>query len=108
MFDEPTNNEISLYGVNDTSIDKAFSYSVIRHSDKEIVLSGKAIVEADSSKKLASIIINQGEKDFYLIKWEDKSGKVGTNHYFTNIIDIDYDYYMSALKDYDFDDFEGF
>ncbi len=35
-------------------------------------------------------------------------GKVCKNHYFTNIIDVDYHMYIKALQKYGMDEFERF
>jgi hypothetical protein len=51
--------------------------------------------------------IAEGEKEFYLIEWEYK-GQRYKNHYFTNILDINYEKYMCALKKCGMDEFEGF
>ena len=62
-------------------------------------------MDADSVLRIAGLPIEEGEKEFYLIEWEcgEYSGK---NHYFTNIIDIDYAAYMKALKQCGMDEFD--
>lgn len=111
MFDEPENGSICLVGVNDLSRDMEVTYTVKRISDvmekQAIVMSGKAVVLADSTVRLGSLPIADGEKEFYLIEW-NVDGQCKMNHYFTNIIDIDYQKYMKALKKCGLDEFEGF
>lgn len=108
MFDEPCNNVISLYAVNDTAYDRNVKYMVIRAKDNAVVAQKTAKAAADSSVVIDSVVINEGEKSFYYIEWELDNGTRGFNHYFTNIIDIDYDEYMEALVRFNMDQFEGF
>lgn len=109
MFDEPEDNIITLVGSNDLPKDVDLSYKVTRiskdSSKNEVVLSGIARVDADSALRIAGLPIEEGEKEFYLIEWEcgEYSGK---NHYFTNIIDIDYAAYLNALKQCGMDEFD--
>lgn len=106
MFDEPIDNKLSLFGVNDLTEDKPIIYKVTNMYSGEVVLQGEAVLNKDSSAKIAEISIAENEKSFYFIKWEC-DGTAYTNHYFTNIIDIDYEKYMSALKQCGYDQFEG-
>lgn len=107
MFDEPSNNIILLYAVNDLPYDADAEYSVINLSADKLVLSGNIHIPADMSVKADELTINDGEKSFYLIEWKI-DGKVYKNHYFTNIIDIDYKEYLSQIQKCGFDEFEGF
>lgn len=111
MFDEPENGKLRLVAVNDFPDDKTISYTVKKwemsaNTDLEIV-SGKNILPADISIRLAEVEISENEKQFYYIEWT-MDGKTYKNHYFTNIINIDYQSYMQALKKYGMDEFEGF
>lgn len=107
MFDEPENGEIRLVAVNDLPADQKISYSVRRFSDDEIVLSGEAVIGADSAQSVASLKIAENEKEFYDIQWT--IGKeICYNHYMTNILDIDYQAYLNALKKCNMAEFEGF
>lgn len=108
MFDEPENNILSLYVANETFCNKAFAYKVTNITDNKVVLEGSAIAFANSSAKIGTLPIREDEKKFYLIEWTDDKGATHKNHYFTNVINIDYDEYMSALKKCGFDEFEGF
>lgn len=109
MFDEPQNNVIDLYAANDTFKNRNFTYKVTNITDDKVVLSGGGCAFSNASTKIARLKIEEGEKKFYLIEWTfDGETEVHKNHYFTNIIDIDYDAYMTALKKCGFDQFEGF
>ncbi|MBQ2986076.1 MAG: hypothetical protein IJE23_01190 [Tyzzerella sp.] len=111
MFAEPENGKIQLMAANDLSEDKVVSYTVKKFSDTdhddEVVLSGEKVIAADTTEALDSLEITNDEKNFYYIEWT-MDGERYKNHYFTNIINIDYDVYMQALKKYGMDEFEGF
>ena len=111
MFDEPKNGKIQLVVSNDLPEDKTFSYTVKRFTgmecEDEVVMSGVGAVSADMTVPIETLEIAEGEKEFYLIEW-DMDGNTYKNHYFTNIIDIDYVTYLHALKKYGMDEFEGF
>ena len=112
MFDEPVNGKIDLVGVNDLPEKVEISYCVKKiRTDEEaeavVVLSGNAEIAADGVLKIESLVIAEGEKEFYLIQWE-MGGQSFKNHYFTNIIDINYAKYMDALQSCGMDEFEGF
>ena len=107
MFDEPDGNIMNLYGVNDFPYDTETEYSVINISNNKEVLKGKTVLKADSSERIGSVKIKNREKCFYLIKWTI-NGKEYKNHYYTNIINIDYNRYMEEIKKCGFDEFEDF
>ena len=110
MFDEPKDGKIRLVGVNDLPAHKNISYVVKKYieiTDDVVVLSGEVSLEADTATAIDSIIISENEKEFYYMEWT-MDGKTYKNHYFTNIIDIDYQVYMQALKKYGMDEFEEF
>ncbi|MBR6789931.1 MAG: hypothetical protein IKM31_03570 [Oscillospiraceae bacterium] len=105
MFDEPEDGLSGLYGVNDTMRDAKVDYTVTRLSDGETVLRGEAVIPADSSVRIGGLPVGE-EKDCLLIEW---SGDVtGSNHYFTNIIDISYEAYTDMLGRAGYLEFEGF
>jgi hypothetical protein len=60
---------------------------------------------AESSEKIADVKINEGEKHFYHIIWT-LDGKEYSNHYVTNIIDLNYGEYMGYLKQCGYDEFD--
>ncbi len=107
MFDEPQNGKCRLMAVNDTPNDKTVSYTVRRFSDDQIVLSGSCVIPADGIMQPDSLAVTENEKEFYYIEW-CVDGKSGCNHYFTNILDIDYRAYLQALEKYNMDEYEGF
>ncbi|MBQ9995054.1 MAG: hypothetical protein IJP32_01675 [Clostridia bacterium] len=95
MFDEPENEKLNLYGVNDTRTDKTIRYTVEDDTGR-IVVSGEALVKSDESTAVCAIPATD-EKRYYIIRWTDGETE-GINHYFANIIDIDYDYYLTLLE----------
>jgi len=111
MFAEPEDGKIVLMAANDLPQDKTISYTVKRFAgadkDDEVVLSGACQISGDMTVPVDSLAIADGEKEFYLIEWT-MDGETYQNHYFTNIIDIDYSAYMQALKKYGMNEFEGF
>lgn len=110
MFDEPQEGRLRLVAVNDLPAHKNISYVVKKYMDitnDVVVLSGEVSLEADTAATIDSITISENEKEFYYMEWT-MDGKTYKNHYFTNIIDIDYQAYMQALKKYGMDEFEGF
>lgn len=115
MFDEPVDGKIKLFGVNDLQKETSVTYKVshIRVDQeqgdqvtKEMVLSGKALLGADTSLEISSLPIQSGEKEFYLIEWE-ADGVQGMNHYVTNLIDIDFARYLAAMESCGMDAFEA-
>lgn len=110
MFNEPEDGKISLVASNDLPKSVEISYTVKRilaEAENCVVLSGRTHLDADSVSVINQLPIAEGEKEFYLMEWE-MDGKSYKNHYFTNIIDIDYAKYMAALKKCGMDEFEGF
>ena len=71
------------------------------------MLSGSCVVPADGIVQPDSLAVAENEKEFYNIQWTI-AGKDYQNHYFTNIIDMDYQVYMQALRKYGMDKIEGF
>ena len=105
MLDEPENGKCRLMAVNDTPYEKQLDYIVRRFSDNQVVLSGTSTVSADGIVQADSLPIAENEKEFYDIQWT-VDGKTCHNHYFTNILDIDYDVYVKAMKQFDMYEFE--
>ncbi|MBO5257931.1 MAG: hypothetical protein J6C42_10580, partial [Clostridia bacterium] len=62
----------------------------------KIIVSGEALVKSDESTPVCAIPATD-EKRYYIIRWTDGETE-GINHYFANIIDIDYDYYLTLLN----------
>ena len=106
MFDEPKDNTLDLYGVNDLPADATAEYTVTNITENKEVLRGTIRLKADTSEKIAEISIREGEQCFYLIEW-NVNGQSGRNHYYTNIRNIDYNRYMDEIKKCGFDEFEG-
>jgi len=107
MFDEPVNNRLTLVGVNDLTYPVELSYTVKKVSEDREILSGQISLTPDKAQSISVMDIEPDEKEFYLIEWKmgDKSYK---NHFFTNIIDINYKKYISALEKCGMNEFEGF
>ncbi len=105
-FDEPENGKASLMLCNENDNDVTVKYSVKNMYTDEVVMTGVASTKAHTVIKASYLDVGD-EKEFYYISWETSDGKKGFNHYFTNIIDIDYNKYMEALKKCNMDEFEG-
>ncbi len=105
MFDEPQDGKITLYGVNDLQIDTAVSYRITDMTCEKQVACGIAKLDANISAPILSMPYQS--KHFYLIEW-DIGNESFKNHYFTDIIDIDYDAYLTAAHKCGFDEFEDF
>lgn len=106
MFDEPQDGKIRLVAVNDLPENKQLTYMVTRFSDGKVVLSGQCEAVADATAEINSLAIDQNEKMFYYIQWV-MDGRTYHNHYFTNIIGIDYQGYCKALQAFGMYEFEG-
>ncbi|MBP5739064.1 MAG: glycoside hydrolase family 2, partial [Abditibacteriota bacterium] len=106
MFDEPKDGRLTLFGVNDTTEPAEVEYKVTRVSDGEILLKGAATITTDKAVEIDSVPADD-KKEFLLIEWWEK-GERHINHYFTNVIEIDYNKYIDALKKCGMYEFEGF
>ncbi|MBO5069949.1 MAG: hypothetical protein J6C37_06260, partial [Roseburia sp.] len=65
MFDEPVENMITLFGVNDLPQDCRISYTVkkiLPGEEPQVVLSGQAELGADSSTEIGKLAIGENEK----------------------------------------------
>ena len=107
MFDEPNENKLTLHVVNEFDASSELTYKVTDLTDKKEVCFGKAAAEPNTSVAVDSIPYHAGEQRFYLIEWEI-NGKKYSNHYMSNIINIDYKSYLEHLAACGYDAFEGF
>ena len=108
IFAEPEDGKLPLRVVNDLQEDKKVSFKVTDLTNDEVLIESTITAKADSVTPIWNKDMIEDEKRFYLIEWE-LDGVKYKNHYFTNIIDIDYDYYVSCMKKAGFwDEFEGF
>lgn len=101
-FDEPRDGMICLYGINDTVGAVQVSGTVRNMTDGRKVASVTACLPAEKSTALIHVPVSAEEKAFLLMTWTvtDSAGNVseGSNHYFTNLIDIDFEAYTNALR----------
>ena len=108
IFDEPKAGQLPLYVVNDLKQDKKVRFSVTDVTTGEKLIESTVTAKADSVTAVWNKDMIEGEKHFYIIEWEF-DGVKGKNHYFTNIIDIDYESYKDAMQKVGFwEEFEGF
>ena len=107
MFDEPKGDTVSVYAVNEFSEDKTVDYEITDLTTGKTVVKSTALAEGDSSVCVFKFDIEQSEKHFYLIKWT-VDGVEYSNHYMTNLIDIDYEQYLKYISKCAYDRFEGF
>ncbi len=106
MFDEPAEGRIALYGVNDLTQEKQISYTVTNLTTGLQMLSGSAVLSAESSAAIDALAVTEDEQNFYLIEWE-MDGKVYKNHFHTNLLKIDFEKYMAAISKCGMNEFEG-
>ena len=107
MFDEPVDNVLSLFAVNDNTTDKKVTYSVTNVTTGETLANGNIASPADSSTVAVKIPLPT-VASFLHITWETEDGIKGENHFMTETLGISYDDYISAIKKVGFDEFEGF
>ncbi len=108
IFVEPQNGVLPLRVVNDLQEDKRVSFKVTDLTNDDVLIDSTITAKADVVTPVWNKDMIEGEKRFYLIEWE-LDGVKYKNHYFTNIIDIDYDYYVKCMKKAGFfEEFEGF
>ncbi len=108
MLCEPKDGAHTLAAVNDGA-EGRISYCVRDVESGEILISGQATVAEYEVTELGAVA-ETAEKRFLLIEWKrEDDGEKFVNHYFTNILDIDYGYYVKCMKAVGFyDEFEGF
>lgn len=107
IFDEPVNNKLLLYAVNEFHTDMPLSYTVKDMTSNKTVSQGEAVAKAAASTLACKLPVENGEKHFYFIEWT-LNGQKYSNHYMTNIIDIDYKEYMGYIEKCGYAQFEGF
>lgn len=111
-FDEPEDEtRLTLYGINETTKPVQITYTVRNVTDGVVVASGSASLSSEKSSPLVTVDIQPGEKKFYYIEWSYHDGETavtGRNHYFTNLIHIDYEAYIKVLDSCGMMETEGF
>ena len=107
MFDEPKDSVLSLYAVNEYPENREISYTVRDLTANKTVLCGNVTAVAQSSVRVGDVKIEADEKHFYYIEW-NCGDKRGSNHYMTNIRDIDYGTYLGYIRSVGYDSFTGF
>ena len=109
LFDEPENGVLKLIGSNDTRFDQKADYRVYRVDDgvKTLVLSGSAVVPADTSACVSTLPYTDGAQDFYYIEW-DNADFAGTNHFLAGRPPYSIDTYLRNIRSVGYDQFEGF
>ena len=107
MCDEPKGNTVSVYAVNEYAEDKTLEYEITDLTTGKTVVKSTALAEGDGSVCVYKFDVEPDEKHFYLIKWS-LDGKEYSNHYMTNVIDIDYEQYLRYIGKCGYDCFEGF
>lgn len=107
MFNEPSNGLLTLHAVNDLGVDKKITYKVTSFNSGNVLASGICVAKADASVPVCSVEAPETEKDFLFIEWEC-DGKKYSNHYVTNIKDLDYKTYLGYISKCGYDEFEGF
>jgi beta-mannosidase len=115
-FSDPADGQFSLVGINDTSKDEVFTYTVKDITGLPVgtdltsvpsLLSGTATIPADTATPVASLPTTGMDDRFLLIEWTDSHGD-HTSHFILEPKHLDYTTYMQALELCGFDDWHGF
>ena len=115
-FADPADGRFSLVGINDTSKDEVFTYTVKDVTGLPVgtdltaipaLLSGESTIPADSATPVASLPTSGMDDRFLLIEWTDSLGG-HTSHFILEPKHLDYTAYLNALTLCGFDDFQGF
>ncbi len=104
MFDEPKDDAIELFGVNEFFEDKNITYQITDLYNGNLLFSGAATIGKNSSESLGSLGISPNYKTVYLIEWT-VDGKTYKNHYTLNVENTDYNEYLNAITTCGFDEF---
>lgn len=95
MMDEPKDNKLTLFAVNDTQKTVDVCYTVKELSTNKVVLTDKISVEANLSKQIA--LTDEIKGGFYLIEWSGDC--CGKNHFTATIGDgLDYKKYVDYIS----------
>ena len=115
-FADPADGRFSLVGINDTSKDEVFTYTVKDVTGLPVgtdlttlpaLLSGETTIPADTATPVASLPTSGMDDRFLLIEWTDSLGG-HTSHFILEPKHLDYTAYLNALTLCGFDDFQGF
>ena len=115
-FADPADGQFSLVGINDTSKDEIFTYTVKDVTGLPVdtdlttlpaLLSGETTIPADTATPVASLPTSGMDDRFLLIEWTDSLGG-HTSHFILEPKHLDYTAYLNALTLCGFDDFQGF
>ena len=115
-FSDPADGRFSLVGINDTSKDEVFTYTVRDVTGLPVdtdlttlpaLLSGEITIPADTATPVASLPTTGMDDRFLLIEWTDSLGG-HTSHFILEPEHLDYTVYLNALTLCGFDDFQGF
>ena len=115
-FADPEGGRLPLMGINDTSRDEVFTYTVkdvtglpadTNLSAVPTLLEGSVTVPANAALPAASIPAEGMDDRFLLIEWSDAQGS-HRSHFVPEPRHLDADVYMQALALCGFDDWQGF
>lgn len=95
FMDEGEN--LDLFVSNRLGVGKEVTATVFDAKTKEVLLSENISVHPYSSKKIHSFS-RDDEKKLFILRLADESGKVYWNHYYSNILSIDFDDYVSLMR----------
>jgi beta-mannosidase len=96
IFDEPKNETLTLYGVNDTDMPFEGVCVVTDVENDEKLIEKKVCIQPHTSSSFAEIPYMEEQKCYH-IAWEGVDLK-GENHYYNNMPAIDYQKYLSQLR----------
>lgn len=96
IFDEPVDEKISLYAVNDLSEDKDLKVKVTDLTTHEVLFETYVSAKANESTLIKTVDC-PADKHFLYIEWTgDESG---TNHFVTDCINLNYNDYIKAASE---------
>ena len=94
---EETNDKLRIIGVNDFKTCKIAEYSITNLYTDQTIYRGIAELPCRTATTVCEIDVGKNDKSFYLIKWHT-NGKTYKNHFHTNIINVNFKKYLTAMK----------
>ena len=96
IFDEPVDGKISLYAVNDLGFDKNLKVKVTDLTTHEVLFEENVVAKSDESTLIKTVEC-PADKHFLYIEWT--GDEVGTNHFVTDCISLDFNGYVKAASE---------
>ena len=107
MLDENNNDMMDLYISSSLSIKHSYTYRIFDAYDNKILTEGK-IDSLPHGSILIETFKNDNKQHFYIIEYYDENNHKYLNHFYTNIINIDFEKYVKTALKYKLIKTEGF